>query len=92
MRLFFTRKSGTFIVKHDLSYRLNSKNRSEFIIDFTQTTGDGSDLLKKRQVASCFVSISIEKLGYELFEKKLLIPTIVRSCILFGKYDVTKKL
>jgi iron complex outermembrane receptor protein len=25
MRLFFTRKSGTFIVKHDLSYRLNSK-------------------------------------------------------------------
>lgn len=89
-------KAGTFIVKHDLSYRLNSKIDLNSIIDFTQTTGDGSDLLsKKRQVASGVLLMKhqlLEKLGYELSLRKEITTTYDSPFLYsFGaKYDVTK--
>jgi vitamin B12 transporter len=72
---FFTHgKAETFIAKHDLAYKVNSKINLNTIIDFTQTTGDGSDLLrKKRQITSGVLLMKqqlFENLEYELSLRK----------------------
>jgi iron complex outermembrane receptor protein len=94
---FFTNgKAETFIVKHDLSYKLNSRINLNSIIDFTQTTGDGSDLLsKKRQVTSGVLLMNhqlMEKLEYQLSLRKEITNTYNSPFLYsFGaKYEATK--
>jgi vitamin B12 transporter len=72
---FFTYgQAQTFIVKQDLAYKVNSKINLNSIIDFTQSTGDGSDLLhKKRQITSGVLLMKhqlFENLEYELSLRK----------------------
>ncbi len=72
---FFTHgQAVTFIIKQDLAYKVNSKINLNTIIDFTQTTGDGSDLLqKKRQITSGALLMKhqlFENLEYELSLRK----------------------
>jgi iron complex outermembrane receptor protein len=72
---FFTHgKAETVIIKHDLAYKINTKILLNTIFDFTQTTGEGSDLFaKKRQIGSGVLLMKhqvAEKLDYELSLRK----------------------